>query len=205
MAKSPKSCMASHDNDFERVNLSVIDQTIVRPYIRNVLCFPFPDHSKRSQAVSSIKRALEAVIHRRPYLGGTIGLEPKDGQKNGRLEWLYSKTIPDLEASGVLAIKDIDAKTIPETYKELSDEGMPPSKLKPEILSTLPSMADQTKPSPVFAMQVSFISGGLLLTTYLHHSVADGTTWGALITELADEIRRGGSTHSKGVEPFPRI
>lgn len=43
---------------------------------------------------------------------------------------------------------------------------------------------------PVLATQATFVRGGLVLSIWIHHSIADGTGWGRIFEVWAKNMRR---------------
>ncbi|KAK5214946.1 hypothetical protein LTR72_011959, partial [Exophiala xenobiotica] len=62
----------------------------------------------------------------------------------------------------------------------LYDNRLPPSVIKPEIVSALEESADESR-APVFRVQVNVVERGFIVSVYLHHCISDGTGAGLLI------------------------
>lgn len=162
-----------------KLHLSALDQNIVRVYTQVFLVFPFPDHSKRSDAANALERGLRASLHSFPFLAGELSLADDD---SGKLTLTYPAHVSDME--GMFAQKHNDTF---HAYSDLKERGMPPdafpgTRLRPADFSKYPGIpADgegivdfsNGNTAPVMRVQADFIPGGLILSTYVHHSVMD--------------------------------
>ncbi|KAF2211622.1 hypothetical protein CERZMDRAFT_98503 [Cercospora zeae-maydis SCOH1-5] len=71
-------------------------------------------------------------------------------------------------------VKHLSKADFPETYDALAARGMPPRALVGSHITSLPDSPDPAAgESPVFAVQATFNDGGLFVTVFLHHAVAD--------------------------------
>lgn len=175
-------------NHLDTVQLSLMDQIIVRGYIRNVLCFALDDQ-QRPQAILRLKQGLQTTLAERPFLSGSLQLTKNPEGQDGKVELYYNKDVLDVEETGHFHIRFLGDTQFPYAYDELHAAGMPPSKLPGEILSTLPNAPSLCKPAPILAVHANFIRGGLLLCIYMHHSVVDGGGLGHFITRFAQKVR----------------
>ncbi|GIZ40096.1 hypothetical protein CKM354_000345000 [Cercospora kikuchii] len=79
-------------------------------------------------------------------------------------------------------IKHLSKAHFRETYDELATSGMPASTLVGNNFTSLPDCPDPAAgESPVFAVQATFIEGGVFVTVFLHHAVADERGMSAII------------------------
>lgn len=167
--------------------LSILDQTILRVYVRHLLIFPFPDPSHADTATDALQAGFAAVLHQIPFLAGTI--EQLDPQ-SGRLALRYYEHIPLELVSRIFSKNSHLSTNLNFDYEVLRKEGAPPLRLPsdvfcPNLLKRHPGLDDpfaegitsftKGRPIPVFAAQANFIPGGLILSVYAHHSVLDGT------------------------------
>jgi hypothetical protein len=174
--KSPKSDMVE-----ERLHLTAMDQNIVRVYTQVFLVFPFPDPYQRENAVQALERGLHAALESFPFLAGKLSLA---NDSSGKLVLTFPTNLSDLGASGVFAWK-INESFRP--FEDLKRGGMPPdafpgSRLRPDDFKNFPGIApdgegivnfDNGNQAPVMRVQAEFIPGGLILGTYIHHTVMD--------------------------------
>lgn len=192
----------------EVLELSRLDQTVLRVYVRQLLIFPFTDGTPAAKidAQAVLTAGLLATLRQFPFLAGTVKI--KDDETGG-LTVEYPSSINLKHASQLLTAKDADLASL--EYRKLCEDGVPPSRLPadvlcPSVLVSHPGLEDQyaeglttfakRQPLPVFASQVNFVPGGLILSTYTHHSVVDGTgiariyrTWSAYTRTYSDEVQ----------------
>lgn len=171
----------AQDGPEKTLHLSALDQNIVRVYTQVFLVFPFPDARHRSAAVQALEHGLRASLHSFPFLAGKLRLAD---DRSGKLTLTYPAQVPDLEASGIFAWKCNETF---RTYDDLRAAGMPPdafpgSRLRPDDFANYPGIPpdgegvvdfSDGKQAPVMRVQANFIPGGLILSTYVHHSVMD--------------------------------
>ncbi|OAG07343.1 uncharacterized protein CC84DRAFT_1163549 [Paraphaeosphaeria sporulosa] len=165
----------------ERLHLSALDQNIVRVYTQVFLIFPFPDANQREIAIQALESGLQATLQSFPFLAGTLRLA---NDSSGKLVLTFPTHLPDCGASGVFAWKTNETF---RTYEDLKEGGMPPdafpgSKLRPDDFGRYPGIPpdgeglvnfDHGNQAPVMRVQADFIPGGLILSTYVHHTVMD--------------------------------
>ncbi|KAF2278060.1 uncharacterized protein EI97DRAFT_282490 [Westerdykella ornata] len=163
----------------ETLHLSVLDQNAARCYIQTLQIFPFPDDSQIQNAVDTLAKALRNTLTALPFLAGTIG--PADAE-TGKLSLKYPTSDYDVLEAGLFASKILDH---PYTYTQLKRMGMPPSAFTgkvfcPDVLRDRPGippyaegLTSNQEALPVLAVQACFLTGGLVLSIYLHHSVVD--------------------------------
>ncbi|KAJ4357748.1 uncharacterized protein N0V89_002324 [Didymosphaeria variabile] len=174
--KSPTPGLAE-----EKLHLSALDQNIVRVYTQVFLVFPFPDANQRENAIQALERGLRVTLQDFTFLAGKLRLAD---DSSGKLVLTFPTTVPDLGASGVFAWK---ANESFRTYEELKRGGMPPdafpgSRLRPDDFHKYPGIPSDGEgivnfsngnQAPVMRVQADFIPGGLVLSTYVHHTVMD--------------------------------
>jgi hypothetical protein len=178
--------------------LSIIDQTICRHYIRNLLCFGLPEHVHEDAIISVFEHAVKDGIFRRwPFLHQRIRLVPGRGPlgpvqlvdsyhgvMNGNDQFLSKQEF------SVKKLVDWANETAP-VYSALQAAGVPPSCLKTSMFCPLPDSPDLSVEdgSPVFHLSLTFIHGGLIVAVYLAHSIVDGAGLGIILEELAANVR----------------
>ena len=169
----------------EVLELTRLDQTILRVYVRQLLVFPFPTFCQKEETQTALATALLVTLKQFPFLAGTV--EQKD-PRTGALTVRYPKSIDSEHVTRILTVNNSDINGI--DYETLCEAGIPPSQLPgdilcPFVLRSHPGMDDpfveglttfiKGLPIPVFAAQINFISHGFILSAYTHHSVVDGT------------------------------
>lgn len=165
----------------QTLDLSALDQNIVRVYTQVFMVFPFPDATLREKATQALKRGLDATLQSFPFLAGTLRLAD---DSSGKLVLTYPTDASDRRTSSVFASKFNDTF---RTYENLKEGGMPPDafpgcNLRPDDFRHYPGISadgegivnfEDGKIAPVMRVQAEFIPGGLILSTYVHHSVMD--------------------------------
>lgn len=167
------------------LQLSQLDQIVLRVYVRQLLVFPFSDLNLRKDAQTVLATSLFATFKRFPFLAGTVEIADP---ATGALTVKYPRGDDEESVWQRLTVNDVDLDDL--DYQTLCKEGVPPSRLPadalcPFVLRSHPGVDDQyaevltsfskRQPIPVFAAQINFIRGGLILSAYTHHSVVDGT------------------------------
>lgn len=166
--------------------LSTIDQSLLRSYIRYALCFPCKavdfDVTTRQLAL-----ACQRVVTHLPMLAGTVQPVPTadgDGygeEQKGRLEVVVTlDSIQNFHPTG----RHLSIEEFPFAYESLAKRGMPSRPFLDERLTPLPD----PKNAPAFAVQANFISGGVFVALYLHHSVADVHGMGQIMRIMSSEL-----------------
>lgn len=164
--------------------LSSIDQSMIRVYIRYALCFPL-DNSESDAVCTRFNAAVKRVITHLPILAGFLRPATlEEDAERGKLEVAVTR---DAVTNFKPTIKHLSVGDYPHTYEDLAKARMPPSTLVCDELTPLPDIPDTLR-SPVFAVQASFISNGLIIAFYLHHSVADGTGLRTIISHFSSAL-----------------
>ncbi|KAF2111290.1 hypothetical protein BDV96DRAFT_500069 [Lophiotrema nucula] len=182
------------------LHLSIIDQTIIRSYIKVLLIYPFPDPYKFGDASTALGSGLRSTLQQYPYLAGSVG--PAD-PVTGKVTAQYPDRIPNVLDSGVFQTVCEPASYSDFDYANLKEQGMPPEVLTsdrfcPISLKDHPgtgcSAADSVQelrngPVPALAVQVTLISGGLVLSVYAHHCLMDGAGLGVFLERYATNVQ----------------
>lgn len=173
------------ESESSNLELSRLDQTVLRVYVRQLLLFPFPDPNSRKDAQVVLAAGFLSTLRQFPFLAGTVEVA---NSETGRLKVQYPNNVGEESVRQIFTTNELDLDTL--DYETLREAGFPPSSLPadslcPTILISHPGMDDQYaevlttfskgKPIPIFAAQLNFIRGGLILSAYTHHSVVDGT------------------------------
>jgi hypothetical protein len=202
-------------HDVSRLDLSPIDQTICRPYIRLVLCFPLPEPLCIDEE-RAISARLEAAFHdaliQRPELTYTLKLVSGEDLK-GSLELVVpTDDEGDLYFPGkdMVSFQYWQAAWRHEgylahqmrSYNEMKEDGMSPRELVASSLCSLPDYPDLSRGAPVAHMAVNFIRGGLLLAFYVAHSVVDGRGLRIIIDDVARNVQQPMSSSVESMDTF---
>lgn len=187
----------------ETLNLTRLDQTVLRVYVRQLLIFRFPNAVMREEAGAVLAAGLSATFKQFPFLTGTV--EQTDSAI-GALTVRYPKTIDSELVSRILTANALDEEEL--TYESLIEAGIPPVRLPandlcPFAMRSHPGIDDtyaevlttfkKQQPIPVFAAQMNFIPGGLILSVYIHHAVIDGTGVAKIYQVWSENTRRYGT------------
>jgi len=167
------------------LHLSVLDQNSPRVYVQVLHIFPFSATAQREDAALALENGLQATLAKFPFLTGTVG--PADPE-TGKLLLTYPTAVPNVRTTRLFASSKILAsEAFPYTYEHLKSEGMPQSAFTREIFCPRVLVGHPGGPEyaegvleckravPALAVEAPFISGGLVLSMYFHHSVCDGS------------------------------
>jgi hypothetical protein len=142
------------------------------------------------------------TLQRFPFLAGTLSLA---NHESGHLTLEYPTEITDDDMSKLLRSKQIpyNEETFPHTYEQLRRDGMPSSAFHAEMFvpddfkefAGIPEFGegqvDFTKSdAPAMRLQACFISGGLVLSMYIHHSILDCSGVTTFWTAFAANVSR---------------
>ena len=125
---------------------------------------------------------LSNLVKMYPFLAGNIS----DVSDPNILELHMTSVVPstfDVVAHGLLRFAEYDLD-----YNNLRNAQFPPSSLQAEQLHWLP-VAPMPGEQQVFAVQATFVRGGLLVTTWWHHAIIDGTGTCSILQGLGRLIR----------------
>lgn len=169
----------------KRLDLTILDRTILSVYVRQLLIFPFPNPDHRANAVQVLHTGLFEVLRHFPFLAGAV--EQTD-PVTGAMSVQYPSNIDQKISSQLLEVTTLETSKF--DYDLLCREGVPPWRLPSDVfcpsgLRGHPGLDDPFAegltmfanglPLPVFVTQATFVPKGLILSAYTHHSVVDGT------------------------------
>ena len=161
------------------IKLSSIDHCMPRAYIRVCLAFRLPDPDRFLEAVVKLEQFVKGLVATTPFLAGFVAPAQCDDGSIGRVEIQFSQE--DVRTFPAIRIRQYSPKEMPYTYEQLGELGLPPSVIRPDLVSSLPEGTDDDR-APVFRVQANLLEGGLIVSMYLHHCVTDGTGLGLLIS-----------------------
>jgi hypothetical protein len=181
------------------IQLSSIEHCMPRAYIRVCLAYPLPDNTDLVLLVTRLNQFTRKVVDAKPYLAGHVVPAPNSESQPGLAEIHFSDH--DFLHYPPVELEHISEADIPYDYKELNEMKLPPSLIRPEIVSALPEGISDGK-APVFRLQANVVKGGLIVSTYLHHCISDGTGMGLIITGsvLHDDFTFDRHLESKGFD-----
>lgn len=171
---------ASNSRNKEHVlKLSSIEHCMPRAYIRVCLAYRVPSPEAETLALLRLKAFVRRIVDAKPYLTGRVVAAKDPGPQEGKVEVRF--TVNDLDNFPCLQIRSLSRNGVLFDYQQLDRDGLPPSAIKPELVSALPESADEDR-APVFRVQANLVQGGLIVSFYLHHCISDGTGMGLLIS-----------------------
>ncbi|KPI43716.1 uncharacterized protein AB675_6226 [Cyphellophora attinorum] len=182
------------------IQLSSIEHCMPRAYIRVCLAYPLPDNTDMTLLVTRLNQFTRKVVDAKPYLAGHVVPAPNSESQPGLAE-IHFTDHDFIAGHPSVKLEHISEADIPYDYKELNEMKLPPSLIRPEIVSALPEGISDGK-APVFRLQANVVKGGLIVSTYLHHCISDGTGMGLIITGsvLHDDFTFDRHLESKGFD-----
>jgi trichothecene 3-O-acetyltransferase len=161
------------------IKLSSVENCMPRSYIRVCLAFRVSSPEALDEALVKLEGFVRRIVDAKPYLTGFVVPARHSDRQVGKVEIRFSNK--DFLKFRPLQVRRYTAKEMPFTYEELNSWGLPPSIIRPDLVSDLPEGADQDR-APVLRVQANVVDGGLIVSFYLHHCIADGTGLDLLIS-----------------------
>ncbi|PPR07489.1 hypothetical protein CVT26_013458 [Gymnopilus dilepis] len=188
MADVPAPIPDSYTLDYE---LDIFGQQPgINIYTQITLCYAVPDPIASAHSTTTItdvlSKGLERLSARFPWVAGKIVNEGKSEGNTG----VYK--IRSFLQSPRLVVKDLRDDPSMPSFDDLREARFPSRMLDESVVAprmTLPTPEEVTQDWPVFAVQATFVRGGLLLTFVGHHGAMDMTGQGFLIDLLAKACR----------------
>ncbi len=171
------------------IRLSGIEHCMPRSYIRLCLAYRLPNKDMLPSVEAKLNDFVRRTVDAKPYLAGSVVAVDNPGNRVGAVEIRFSDS--DYCDYPPVRVRHFAPDEIgPLTYDELCEKSLPPSLIKPEIVSVLKESADEDW-APVFRIQANVIEGGIIISVYLHHCISDGTGAGLLVSGslLHDEFK----------------
>lgn len=201
-----------NDRKLENDQIDVLGQQpfLYKLYTQLCLVFPVTDPSCHDTIVTTLKSGLARLTEDFPWLAGDVINEGASEGVTGTFRIVPSETIP-------LVIQDLRHDASAPTIEDLRLANFPCSMLDENLVApcltlNVPgnTVGLAATAAPVFAVQVNFITGGLILTIVAQHNVMDMTGQGQIVEWLskacknqpltADEVFIGNTDRSKTVE-----
>lgn len=161
------------------VKLSAIEHCMPRAYIRVCLAYRLGPENDLEEVMARLNRFARKLVDAKPYLAGFVVPAPDAHTRFGLSEIRF--TDEDFLRYPSVEVHRFSHDEVPYSYDELDAMGLPPSVIRPELVSALPEGTDDSM-APAFRMQANVVDGGLIVSVYLHHCIADGTGLGLLLT-----------------------
>lgn len=176
------------------VNLSVIDQAVVRCWSSYVLCFQMPPDQSSRQIFGYLKQGLQETIEQFPFISGSLAT--KDGAKEGSLQVNIGP-----ESGVAFGFRDLSQLPIANdlTFEKLRQCHFPPSMVESPELCIAPDAKtiESAVRQPVFLAQATFVRGGVLLFFAHSHQIADVTGTNSIMRTWSQNV----SAITTGVTP----
>lgn len=169
----------SHPGPDHVIRLSSIEHCMPRSYIRICLAYRLPHEEMLREIEEKLNSYIRRIVDAKPYLSGYVVAVDQPGNRIGAVEIRFSDT--DFLEYPKVNVRRLTWEEVPFTYDQLNEMGLPPSVIKPDLVSALKESADEDW-APVFRIQANVIEGGLIISVYLHHCISDGTGIGLLIS-----------------------
>ena len=185
------------------VHLSAIEHCMPRAYIRVCLAYRLPHGADLDVIMKNLNGFARRLVDAKPYLAGFVVPAPESKSRIGLSEIRFTNedflNFPNVE------VRNLSLDGVTTSYDELDKLGLPPSVIRPELVSALPVGTDDEL-APAFRMQANIVEGGLIISVYLHHCTADGTGLGFLLSGAAlyDEFAFDRHLEANGV-PTPSL
>ena len=161
---------------------------LARLYTQICFCFSVSDACSYSAIADTLTNGLERLLASFPWLAGQVVNEGTADGNTGIFK------IKPWENPPRLVVKDRRHDPSIPTMDALRQANFPFSMLDESIIAprkTLPGSPDEPllDPAPVFVLQATFITGGLLLTFVANHQTMDMTGQGQVIDLFAKACR----------------
>lgn len=150
-----------------------------RAYIRVCLAYRVRTPELEAEALLKLNAFVRRIVEAKPYLAGWVVPAQDRSPRAGKMEVRF--TLDDLNDFPTLQTRRLTPEEVPFDYNQLDQDGLPPSVIRPDLVSALSESADENR-APVFRVQANLINGGLIVSFYLHHCISDGTGMGLLIS-----------------------
>ncbi|EXJ59042.1 hypothetical protein A1O7_06473 [Cladophialophora yegresii CBS 114405] len=168
-----------HPGSDHVIRLSGIEHCMPRSYIRICLAYRLPSQEMLGDVVTRLNHFVRETVNAKPYLSGYVVAVENPGNRVGAVEIRFSDT--DFLEYPDVGVRHLTQEEVPYTYKQLCEARLPPSVIKPEIVSALGESADEDR-APAFRVQANVVEGGIIVSVYLHHCISDGNGAGWLIS-----------------------
>ena len=173
------------------VDLDILgQQPLLNIYTQICFCYTLTgDDSSYPAIISTLTSGLERLSASFPWIAGKVVIEGQEDGNTGIFKIKSFEKIPRL------VVKDLRNDHSVPTMDELRRAKFPMSMLDESIIAprrTLPGSPEESTldSKPVFLLQATFITGGLLLTFVGQHNTMDMTGQGHMIYLLSKACRK---------------
>ncbi|KAK1765438.1 transferase family-domain-containing protein [Phialemonium atrogriseum] len=163
-------------------------QPLLRIYTQLSLFFPVANASSHASIITTLTNGLERLSASFPWVAGQIVNEGAGEGNSGTFKIKAFEKIPRL------VVKDARDDPSMPTMDAFRDANFPCAMLDESRIAprhTIPGGPGETPsdPEPVLLIQVTFITGGLVLTVVAHHAAMDMTGQGQVMHLLSKACR----------------
>ncbi|SPO06494.1 uncharacterized protein DNG_09184 [Cephalotrichum gorgonifer] len=175
-----------HEGDAFEIRLDILGQQplLNKLYTQVTTCFPVPKTISDAHITETLTAGLTRLVSSFPWVGGQVLHTPPTSSCACNFSIVPWRKVPRL------ILKDLRNDPSTPTMETLGETRFPMASLDESILSpckTLSAAADMTP--FVFAVQATFIKGGLLLTFVGQHNAMDMVGQAELIRLLSKACR----------------
>lgn len=156
-------------------------------YSRRILCFELSPNSSRDQVIDVVRRGLQALVTGTPELGATSVVVPDAAPHDSSQPWRALVPGKGIE----LVIKDLSASF--KTFEQLEKSAFPITEFRDSELMPIEGPI-VPEPAAIARFQLSFIGGGVLLSSCLYHHLTDGNGMNAIMRAIAEECSKATKT-----------
>ncbi|KAI0160956.1 hypothetical protein GGR52DRAFT_582473 [Hypoxylon sp. FL1284] len=181
-------------------------------YTNMVIGFQPSSDISQEAIVAAVRAGVNRLTDAIPWMGWQVLRVPG---KTGTSDVLKPAPWPADSVNEIVRVKD--CRDIAPSLAMLERAGVPVKMLDGKVLSPVPSLPQPHRivgPVPIFAVQINFIEGGLILNISANHIVIDGTGIAQLSRLMAivmndveipaDEVAQANRDRSRVVRLIPR-
>ncbi len=165
--------------------------------------------------IGLLRASLESTLQSYPILYGRLREDPATGALSVLVKCTAEDVGGGVNAAGAtgssirLVVRDESETSA--AFQELSSEGFPLSKLDGDIFSPfglLPVVGSESSEGSdqgsvdVFAVQLTFVKGGMVMCVAVHHCLCDGPGFASFMKKLLAAARLGHAVPSNHREEF---
>ncbi|KAJ9662034.1 hypothetical protein H2198_001576 [Neophaeococcomyces mojaviensis] len=193
MEKSDVMVRPSRPHSEEVIQLSVMDQLMPRRHMSYLLCFRHTSTCSHSTTIQQLQTGLATVLTEMPHFAGELRQRSSPKKELELFLDPYSHVLfRVVDATNQLNYEDV-VKSMHEKPLVADDQ------------LAVPAIDLQTDNGGVraFAVQVTIVSGGLLLATSIHHALADARATEVLFESWSKHTAKAATGRSDAIEILP--
>ncbi|KAL9124056.1 MAG: hypothetical protein Q9217_006577 [Psora testacea] len=182
--------------------LNPLDHSPPPNYTCSTCYLPLKPDVNPDEAFRVLREGLHKTFVQLPWLSGKIWPQSSDtpGWRPGQLEIRYKSVDIAGQPPYQLKFKQLPSSV---TYDDLKESAFPTDVFEDHDVIWAPYMPDVTKGCEVFVSQASFLPGGCLLTSALHHNAGDGLSTFYVVNLWADHCKALQSQSTQPPAPAP--